>query len=679
MSKASSLLFLAMLAGGIAIYPMTGTWLLPALMAYAGLLLWWPRAWLFALPVLVPAMDLAPVTGWFFLEELDLFLMMTAGLCYWRPGTNLHGQVPVVNASLAVLPRQAQFAVALLTLACAISCVRGLLPLAPIDANAFASYLSSYNSLRIAKSWCWAVVLLPLLRRDVGPSTAGIGSHLVPGMLCGLAIVATADVLERYFFPGLLNMSSDYRTSAPFSSMHIGGAALDAYLALTLPLLVYWLSRRLGRFEALATLSLLALGLYAALTTFSRGLYLGLAVSMAIALAANAAKLPRHVVAFFLVSALALGLAFNIGGYRGLLATAAVLLAVVGSKLATSQPGRLQRGQGIATLSILLAMALVIPVAFGSYTGERLGRTASDFTNRVQHWRAALAMMESERMDNWFGVGQGRFPKEYFWHNAALERPASFAYVNEAGNMALRLTPPRYERGYGEVLRILQRIPLSPAGSYVFSVDVRHASAASFLSVHICERQMLYPKNCIKLPIRLKPSDDGTWHRYLVPFQSGRLDGASKLAVVPVQLEIALLGGNAKVDIDRVSIQHSSNQAELVRNGGFTEGSAAWFFSSDHHHLPWHVKNLLLSQYFDQGALGTGALILLIALVGGRLAVRARHGDKLALAHASALAGFLVVGQFDSLLDVPRIALLFYFYLLVASLEPAPAWKRPGS
>ncbi len=641
MGKAGSLLFAALLAGSLAIYPMTGTWLMPVLVAYAGLLLWRPKAWLFALPVLVPAMDLAPITGWFFLEELDLFLMLTAALCYWRGPPAARAPTPDTDARRAVLPRQLQFAVALMTLACAISLARGVLPLAPLDANAFTSYLSSYNALRIAKSWCWAVVLLPLLRRDTGPSLAAIPSHIVPGIVCGLAMVAAADLAERHFFPGLLNMSSDYRTSAPFSGMHTGGAALDGYLALTLPILVYCLSRRLSWLQALAALTLLALALYAALTTFSRGLYLGLAVSAAIFLLA--------------------------------------ILQTLQPRSWRRQRVRLERGHVIGALSILLTIALILPVAGGSYTSERLGRTASDLSVRLQHWRATLAMMDNDGMNSWFGVGQGRFPHEYFWHNVAREQPASFSYVNEGDNLALRLAPPHYERGYGELLRILQRIALKPASSYVFSVDVRHATKASFLAVHICERQMLYPQNCIKLPIRLAPSSDCAWQRYIVPFQSGRLDGASLLAIVPVQLEIALLGGRARVDIDQVSIVHSGDRSELVRNGDFSNGSANWFFSSDHHHLPWHVKNLLLAQYFDQGAFGAGALILLIALVGGRLAVRARQGDRLALAHASALAGFLVVGQFDSLLDVPRIALLFFFYLLAASLEPAPGCSRPGS
>ena len=49
---------------------------------------------------------------------------------------------------------------------------------------------------------------------------------------------------------------------------------------------------------------------------------------------------------------------------------------------------------------------------------------------------------------------------------------------------------------------------------------------------------------------------------------------------------------------------------------------------------------------------------------------QATGGNPCAQACAAALLGFLVVGLFDSLLDVPRIALLCYLMLLCALLQP---------
>jgi hypothetical protein len=68
---------------------------------------------------------------------------------------------------------------------------------------------------------------------------------------------------------------------------------------------------------------------------------------------------------------------------------------------------------------------------------------------------------------------------------------------------------------------------------------------------------------------------------------------------------------------------------------------------------------------FDQGVFG---LVLLSGLLLGALwRVGFGHARSHVLAPpiAGALAGFVVIGLFDSLLDVPRDAFVFYFLLLL--------------
>ena len=69
-----------------------------------------------------------------------------------------------------------------------------------------------------------------------------------------------------------------------------------------------------------------------------------------------------------------------------------------------------------------------------------------------------------------------------------------------------------------------------------------------------------------------------------------------------------------------------------------------------------------------------------MAAAGMRLARMASQGQRGAIAMLAALAGFLAVGLFDSLLDVPRIALLCYLLLLCALLQPSthPVKERPA-
>src|SRR5471032_3574077 len=79
-----ALVFAAAFAYGLSYYPLERTILLPVLIAYAGLLYWRTNWWLFALPALLPVLDLAPWTGWFFFEEIDLLLLLTAAFAYSR-------------------------------------------------------------------------------------------------------------------------------------------------------------------------------------------------------------------------------------------------------------------------------------------------------------------------------------------------------------------------------------------------------------------------------------------------------------------------------------------------------------------------------------------------------------------------------------------------------------------
>jgi hypothetical protein len=80
---------------------------------------------------------------------------------------------------------------------------------------------------------------------------------------------------------------------------------------------------------------------------------------------------------------------------------------------------------------------------------------------------------------------------------------------------------------------------------------------------------------------------------------------------------------------------------------------------------------------FEQGWLGLVLVSLLVLYALREFARRALRGDLLATAPLAALAGLLVVGMFDSLLDVPRLTLLIYL-LLFLSLMAGTGRRVPG-
>lgn len=795
-----SLLFFGGLALSLSIYPLGGSWLPAILLAYMGLLWWRPALWLFALPALLPVVDLAPRTGWFFLEEIDLLLMASAGFCYWHL-KQAGPSRPQSRPSLPHWPPLFLAGMALLAVACSIGLWRGLQPLPALDANAFNNYLSPYNALRVGKAWLWTLIFLPPLRQAAGPQLQGVRHYLVPGMLTGLFLVACFAIRERLQFPGLLNFSSNYRITAPFSAMHTGGAALDGFLALGFPLLAIYLFGRYPLSRTLCALAALPLAVYAGLATFSRGLYLAYAVAVAIIvclplmgllgrtgasgpgkkrwkqatialaiallvlivlnavfstsgyrgyaaalvllaamllLSAQALRpltlvsglicglglacvlgwlLPAADVPYsllkapyllFICSALAFAVALTptlpapqVRGpailplaalaYGGLLLTAAwiamhnagevtlapsaglLLLALlpIAFNLARRKPlWRPSRRSAIAAMAGLLILASAVPIYNGYFVAERFSTSSNDLGQRLRHWRQALAMMNDGAATAMLGMGLGTFPATYYWRNQQGELPPSYHYLDQEGNRYLRLSAGEYPAGYGEMLRMLQTVKVVPGSDYLLGFDVSNSGPPVMLHVNLCERQLLYPRNCRPLPLRQIPTGQH-WRHYQFPLQSGVLGATS----APVTLEISAEGQRSVADIDNISLRGARDNHELLRNGNFSGANNYWFFSSDRYHLPWHIKNLMLNLYFEMGWPGLLAYATLLFSTVGVLLRRGLHerGSCEAAAWLAALMAFQVVGLFDSLLDVPRITLLFMLLLSAAALQPAPS------
>jgi len=122
----------------------------------------------------------------------------------------------------AVRPLQPIAAVLLSLLACAyaISAYVGSGGVPVIDVNSFASYHSSFNSVRVLLGFVWAILLLPLLTRSLGDDNVDIRQYFFPGMVAGLGLAALVTLWERLAFTELLDFSSDNRVTGSFSDMH---------------------------------------------------------------------------------------------------------------------------------------------------------------------------------------------------------------------------------------------------------------------------------------------------------------------------------------------------------------------------------------------------------------------------------------------------------------------------
>ena len=185
--------------------------------------------------------------------------------------------------------------------------------------------------------------------------------------------------------PAFWTSRSPYRTTALFWEMHVGGAAIDAYLAMATPFVAWalWTARTPLRWSAAAALALLTA--YACLTTFSRGVYIAvvgplLLLGLLLARQEVDAHLGRSVLGVLwiglLVLSAAAGLAVAIDAW-GVAGAVLVLLGLALALLALKRRLSHARWRPMAALALafLLALEVVVVLGWGSFMRERIAES----------------------------------------------------------------------------------------------------------------------------------------------------------------------------------------------------------------------------------------------------------------------------------------------------------------
>jgi hypothetical protein len=602
-SRVTALLLLAGVSIGAWFFPRWGPLVLCGLALYALLLLRYRHAWLLVVPAALPLLNLAPGTGRFFFDEFDMLMVTTVAMALWHVGSPL---------SRARLFRPLAFALALFGLSVITSLVIGLLPLSPLDANAFTNLLSHYNSLRVAKGFLWTLPLLALMLWTL-PAQANLVMRLfVPGMWLGLAGVIAAGLWERWLFAGVLDLTAPYRITATFSSMHTGGSEIETYLVAAIPFVWLAFAKEWPVAVRLAGLALVALGAYLMTLTVSRGGVAALGVALAVLL------------------------------FSGLRAAPA--------------KAKSKWGAALAAIAFLGGVMILAVGPGGGYWQKRLASSGEDWDVRVSHWLKALAIRDPGVGTTLFGMGLGRFPEAYLYRSGAASLPGTYGFVNEDGNPFLRL-------GGGETLYMAQRVAVRAGARYTLSLRVRSSHADAHLGVPLCEKHLLNSFRCQWLVFSVP--GDGDWHAQSFTIDTGLVGEGNWLTRRPVDLSLYNETEGARIDIDDVQLRDESG-AQLVRNGDFSLGGDYWFFKT-HSHLPWHIKNLWVEVLFEQGWFGLLSFLLLLAVLLAHLGRAVRHGERLAAVLLASTSGFLAVGLFGSLFDAPRIATLFFLLVILSA------------
>jgi len=779
-------------------------WAISAAFA-AGCLVFWryPASWLVVVPALLPLIGFAPWTGWITFEELDLLILAVATGGYARHSVaraRLDSNASSRSARVRGTGTLAASIIVLFAISVVVALVRGLSDAGGFEFGWYQGYYDAMNSVRLAKAFFLALLVWPLLSTALREAPEVNTARWSLGMTLGLIGAALAAVWERGAFTGLLDFSSDYRTTALFWEMHVGGAALDGFLALTVPFGVRELVAAKTPWRWAVGAAAVLLAGYACLTTFSRGVYLAIPVGVAVLLwlqstqrrgpriddlatprrhglipgailtaafclsaawlfptsgyrgllalfGATAILLPlvgmlrgcalSHAVlgigigvalsglaalgalwfakgayvAYGLSAVAAAGLAFwpapgdrheanatrvfglasfvsvlasvclvcwrwgGEGGLRAAVPVVAAVLAIallsVGSKRAMWPDN--MRWHGIALSSMLVVASVVAVFGGGAYMESRFSATSHDFDGRVRHWREAFQGLRTA--DDWlFGKGSGRFPASRLLVGADEARPGDYRLIESEGNPYVALAGGRQETDWGDMLRFSQRIPV-PVGRVTVDLDIRSERAA-VLHLEVCEKHLLYGAGCQGKDVEVA-ARPGQWQATSTVLNGDALSGGAWYAPRLTVFALGIASQGGRFDVDNLVLKDALGR-ELIANGDFSHGLTRWFFTSDRSHLPWHVKNLFLHVLFEQGAVAVALLSILIAGSLWRLTAGHARGHPIAPPAAAALIGFALVGLFDSLLDVPRIAFLFYVLLLsgLAVRTPPPRASR---
>lgn len=572
-----------------------------------------PEAWLLFVPIVIPIVDLGVLSGAHWFDELDAFLLLVAGGLYLKQKPHPLNWMALGHIKWALL---------LLMLSTLTAMVLGLAKLVEIsDFNQVMLQLNPANTLYLARGLFYPVLFLPLIYSTLKRSRAAIDLFVI-GMLSAIFLVIGLVLIERHLFAGLLDFNSHYRVSAHFSSMNVGGQHIDAFLLLGSPFALGWFLFHHRRTAILAIVPLLLLLFYVVFVTYS-----------------------RWTLAAFLIQVVAM-----MAGFAWLMKKITL-------------PKRLM----VFCLSALVVLGGVAAVLFeNNYMKTRLAVLDRDAETRVNHWQDAINLGSHGGGSALTGAGLGTFSALNLDSMPASQRPGQVILEDEGLNHYLRL------KGGGLTLYAGQFIEDPESDNLAFMLDTRGVDDQSYkFFVKICENSLMYSLGCSSWAVEGQGQQWQTHLFYINPWQ-GRYapeknDGWLK---PPLFFSLVTPGFGVEAEIDNLSLVGAKG-VELLNNPDFSAGSSHWLLLSDDH-LLWHVKNIAAHFFFEQGVLGIlGFAWLLLAALYPVI----RYGSAnpgLALVFTASVAGFLMIGLSGSLVDAPRLMLLFYFILLTGTCYFSP-------
>ncbi len=520
----------------------------------------------------------------------------------------------------------------------------------------------------------------------------------------------------------LLDLTSSYRVTGFFSDMHTGGEAIDGIYLLLVPLNFfgfYWFERNSLRFISLITLFMVC---YCIILGFTRATYFSMAISL-LSFAALFHLLINHDkkfsplnIAIYLLLLISSYVIFANAGYFGIISFCAIvfigftgkwlqnhlqlspLLFIVGYSIlcilvssfaiknhfdsrwiihstlglflliaalitATLTTYLLVKYQGKIILSNIILrcsglsiVAIMLAITLGgTQINTRMATISKDIQTRLDHWQNILISSDKSVLTAIIGNGIGSMPLNYaLAHPETVEKTGSF-----------KINKQRLILGTGDDLAFGQRVKINPNTNYSISINAASQELGR-LSIFLCERNVIFASNfiatCSAKTVSIK---NNTLAPLTIIINSKNVGlRSSSLMRWPTLLYIKNTSKNSTLTIDNIILTTEGSTTNLLGNANFEQGLDHWFFYNDFQHLPWHIKNIYLSIYYQLGLLG----LLLVALMLIQV-IKINHDDivktALQVFLISYLLGIFSFGLFGDPLDSARSNIYFFMLLFV--------------
>jgi len=363
---------------------------------------------------------------------------------------------------------------------------------------------------------------------------------------------------------------------------------------------------------------------------------------------------------------------YSRGVYLALLISLSFMGATVG--LLKWLPAAGPRWRGRAVLAMVLALVVESAVVLGSgvFMSDRLSHAGDDLVGRRAHWSAGLGLVSTPSEWLW-GLGLGRLPAAYSEKAPRGEFSGRAVWTRDDQRRGqVLLSGPKTFGFLAPYFGLTQRVTLEPHGTY--RVRIHEASATpGTLQVSLCERHLLYSLGCQVQWVAT--GSDATGERSLDILLAGPAFEFRGPAGAGSEGVLSLSASQSEQPIQLMKVElFGPSGRQVLQNADFSAHLQHWLPAAQAHFLPWHIDNLYLEVLIERGVLGLVLLVWTAVWVIFNLWPALSWRDAVAWVLFASLLGMSALGVVISVHEVPRVTLILW--LLVWSTRSCSGQNR---